>query len=80
MQNGQIVTINGFENAEYSLDGVKWQDSNVFENLNYDATYKFYVRYKGNDEYLPSAEANVSYKIIEPEVTEPTDPEAEQTE
>ena len=79
-QNGQIVTINGFENAEYSLDGVKWQDSNVFENLNYDATYKFYVRYKGNDEYLPSAEANVSYKIIEPEVTEPTDPEAEQTE
>ena len=79
-QNGQSVTINGFENAEYSLDGVKWQDANVFENLNYNNTYKFYVRYKGNNEYLPSAEASISYQLVEQTTTEPTEPETEQAQ
>ena len=36
-------------NVEYSIDGVNWQNSNVFENLLPQTTYTFYQRFKATD-------------------------------
>lgn len=46
-----IATIPNINNipraAEYSLDGISWQDSNVFPNLLDNTNYTLYVRTKG---------------------------------
>ncbi|MFP9113619.1 choice-of-anchor L domain-containing protein [Flavobacterium sp. RHBU_3] len=41
--NSLIVTAGGYGTYEYSLDGVNWQDSNVFDELE-TGHYTFYVR------------------------------------
>ncbi len=65
-QDGTTVTITGFENAEYSLDGADngWSDNNVFTNLTYDQTYKFFVRFKASTDYIASPASSIEYKII----------------
>ncbi len=63
-QNGTTVTITGLENAEYSLDGALWRDANVFDSLNYDQTYKFYVRYKGSADYNASPASSIEYEVV----------------
>lgn len=37
--------------AEYSIDNVNWQNSNVFENLEPGESYLACACYKGNDTY-----------------------------
>lgn len=41
------VTLTPVVGAEYSKDGVTWQDSNIFTGLSSDTEYTFYVRLKG---------------------------------
>ena len=42
------------ENGEYSIDGVNWQLSPIFENLEIDKTYTIYQRYAKTDTTLRS--------------------------
>ena len=44
--NATSITVTPIENAEYSLNGTVWQDSNVFENLTPGTMYTIYARYK----------------------------------
>ena len=43
------VTLNTITNGEYSIDGVIWQESPVFENLELGQEYNFYQRYAKTD-------------------------------
>ena len=46
------LTLVAVDNAEYSMDGVVWQDSPVFRNLDPGTTYTLYQRLKeGNSNY-----------------------------
>ncbi|MBR5272994.1 MAG: leucine-rich repeat domain-containing protein [Clostridia bacterium] len=40
-----MVVLNAVDGCEYSIDGVIWQSSNVFDNLDYATEYTFYQRY-----------------------------------
>ena len=40
------VTLTPVEGCEYSLNGVDWQSSNVFEGLSPNTEYRFRIRYK----------------------------------
>lgn len=44
------VNANGAE-AEYSIDGKTWQNSNEFSGLTSNTKYTFYARYKATDNY-----------------------------
>jgi len=44
-------TVDAIEDAEYSLDGESWQESNVFEKLTAGQTYTFYARIKENKNF-----------------------------
>lgn len=50
------VTLIPIAGGEYSLDGISWQTSNVFENLSPSTKYTFYQRYAKTD----TNEASVS--------------------
>ena len=50
--------------AEYSLDGKNYQESNMFTGLEADAEYTVYVRYKGNNSYVPSKPVSVTTKTL----------------
>jgi len=52
--DAHTVVLKTLENGEYSLDGIHWQDSPVFENLVAGKTYTFYQRYGQTDEILTS--------------------------
>ncbi|MBQ9978098.1 MAG: leucine-rich repeat protein, partial [Clostridia bacterium] len=56
------ITLVAVEGCEYSKDGIIWQDSNVFSDLDCGTNYSFYLRYK---------ETNTMYagKISAPLVT-----------
>ena len=43
------ITLKENSGCEYKMDNGEWQDSNVFENLNHNATYTFYQRVKETD-------------------------------
>ena len=45
-QTQNSVTLESIEGMEYSINGVDFQDSNVFENLSAGSTYAFYQRVK----------------------------------
>lgn len=44
------ITLAYVEGAEYKIEGGEWTDNNVFLNLNYNTTYKFYQRYKETED------------------------------
>ena len=50
--------------AEYSLDGKNYQESNMFTGLEVDTEYTVYVRYKGNNSYVPSKPVSVTTKTL----------------
>lgn len=43
------VILQAISNGEYSIDGISWQDSPIFENLETGKTYQFYQRYAKTD-------------------------------
>lgn len=45
------VTLVEITNGEYSMDGVNWQSSNVFDNLLPNTEYIFYQRYAEDDSH-----------------------------
>ena len=47
-KNAYSVTLAAINGYEYSLDGEKWQKSNIFENLLPDTEYVFYQRIADN--------------------------------
>ena len=51
---GTTITLMKISNAEYSLDCVFWQDSNVFENLQPVTTYNVFVRIKETNQHYAS--------------------------
>ena len=50
--------------AEYSLDGKNYQESNIFTGLEADTEYTVYVRYKGNNSYVPSKPVSVTTNTL----------------
>lgn len=50
--------------AEYSLDEKNYQESNMFTGLEADTEYTVYVRYKGNNSYVPSKPVSVTTKTL----------------
>lgn len=50
--------------AEYSLDGKNYQESNIFTGLEADTEYTVYVRYKGNNSYVPSNPVSVTTNTL----------------
>lgn len=50
--------------AEYSLDGKNYQESNMFTGLEADTEYTVYVRYKGNNSYVPSKPVSVTTNTL----------------
>ena len=40
---------------------INWQDSTIFDNLESDHVYRFYVKYLGNDRYHPSGQSSPLY-------------------
>ncbi len=57
--SGNIVTLKVIENGEYSIDGVNWQESPIFEDLEFDKEYSFYQRYAKTDTTYTSAASEV---------------------
>lgn len=49
------ITLKEIENGEYSIDGVNWQESPIFEDLEFDKEYSFYQRYAKTDTTYTSA-------------------------
>ena len=50
----KTVTLIPLVGAEYSLDGIEWQESNVFKNLAAGTKYTFYQRYAETDTHEAS--------------------------
>ena len=50
--------------AEYSLEGKNYQESNIFTGLRPDTEYTVYVRYKGNNSYVPSKPVSVTTNTL----------------
>lgn len=53
------ITLTAIEGAEYSLDGITWQDSPTFTGLTADTEYTFYARLKATDTANASAASAV---------------------
>ena len=65
LKTNKSVTLTFKNGFEYSMDGVTWQEGNVFENLSADTTYNFYQRIKASDVALvslPSIPLTVVFK------------------
>ncbi len=62
-KNSSSITIEEKDDYEFSKDGVTWQDSNIFDNLQPNCEYKIYQRLKGSDN--PSFPLVVSTKNIQ---------------
>lgn len=56
---GSKITLTSLSGAEYSMDGITWQDSNVFNGLDMEKVYTFYARYKETANYYASANKTV---------------------
>ncbi len=61
-KNNTKVILTANSNYQYSLDGVNWQDSNIFNNLNRSTTYQFYQRIKETDSACAS-ERSISLSV-----------------
>lgn len=53
------ITLKKIENGEYSIDCVNWQESPIFEGLEFDKEYSFYQRYAKTDTTYTSAASEV---------------------
>ena len=47
--NADTIILNSITNGEYSIDGVNWQESPIFDNLEAGQVYSFYQRYAKTD-------------------------------
>lgn len=54
------LTVTQIDGAEYSLDGITWQDSNVFTGLTEQTTYTIYARAKATANSTASAAISVT--------------------
>jgi len=64
------------EGIEYSLDGIVWQDSNVFDNLQPNQDYTVYARRKSTEISLAGdSSAGVTVTTLKATRTAPTAPE-----
>lgn len=59
------ITVTFIEGAEYSLDGINWQKSNVLKGLSPDTEYTVYVRYGENQNYYTSSHVAISVKTAQ---------------
>ncbi len=71
------VELNPVDGCEYSLDGINWQDSTLFEELTEDSYYNFFQRYKAIDDYQPASGISSSLTvktlpIVHPDGTSPS--------
>lgn len=48
------ITLKVVDGCEYSIDGIVWQDNNVFDQLLIETDYVFYQRYKETSNYKTS--------------------------
>ena len=60
------VTLTAVDGAEYSMDGITWQDSPTFTGLTPGAEYTFYVRYKETETVYASVSVTVSQELPNP--------------
>jgi len=65
---GKTVALTAVSGCEYSMDGVNWQDSNVFADLKCGETYTFYQRFAKTD-VNDAGEVSEGFKITMPEHT-----------
>ncbi len=64
-KNHNSVTLIATEGFEYSKDGVNWQRSNVFADLQIDTNYTFYQRVKASDTSLVGEISGGTIVLIE---------------
>lgn len=57
--NTSVTVLNRKNGVEYSVDGINWQETSVFENLNYNREYTVYARWANGNEGAP-----VSFKTV----------------
>ena len=62
--NGNSIILNTITNGEYSIDGVTWQESPVFDNLEFDIEYTFYQRYVKTDTTYTSSASSATKVTI----------------
>lgn len=58
------ITLKAISGYEYSMDGVTWQDSNVFTNLFADTEYVFYQRIKEGAYKVSAASEEVRFSTL----------------
>ena len=73
------ITVGAIEGAEYSIDGIHYQDSNVFENLEVNTEYLFYIRYKETATHYASEPYTVYISTIKYSQSIPEISDAEST-
>ncbi|MBQ5910563.1 MAG: leucine-rich repeat protein [Clostridia bacterium] len=61
--NENTVILNSITNGEYSLDGITWQDSPIFDNLETGKEYNFYQRYAKTDT-TNASEPSEALKVV----------------
>ena len=58
-RTSDTVTLKEVSGCEYSMDGINWQDSNVFAGLEPDHEYTFYIRKKAMEmEYVKAGDTS----------------------
>ena len=57
------IELNPVDNCEYSIDGINWRDTPLFENLQKDSYYTLYQRVKGEGDYQPPSDPSFGLTI-----------------
>lgn len=68
-KGGSFIELKTYEGAEYSIDGVNWQNSPRFENLQKNTEYTFYIRLKGDANHNPSEPESAKISTTSPAFT-----------
>ncbi|PWM46823.1 MAG: hypothetical protein DBX47_01780 [Clostridiales bacterium] len=73
-----MISLNPIYNCEYSIDGLNWQDSNIFNNLFPNKEYTFYQRVKATQTKPASVKSEgFIVKTLKSTVSAPAAPVAE---